>query len=264
MSGLPRWRRAVAATAILLSISSLSLVACSSPPRPTLESGDTLPKPSSSTTGPTTTVPDPYAHEVATAKATGNIAVLKAADGPVATTLTNPTPSHAPLVFLVKKDLGKWLDVYLPIRPNGSTGFVRKADMNVKTIDWRIDVSLSKFNLKVWDGPKLFLDAPIAVARENSPTPGGIYFITVLIQPVDAQGRPNPTGVYGPWAYGLSGFSDTYTSFNGGNGQLGIHGTNEPQLIGQRVSHGCIRMRNADIDKLQPVLPLGVPVSITA
>jgi len=60
----------------------------------------------------------------------------------------------------------------------------------------------------------------------------------------------------------LSGFSNQLTSFAGGDGVIGIHGTNDPSTIGQTVSHGCIRMHNADIEKLVPVLPLGTPVEI--
>jgi len=75
---------------------------------------------------------------------------------------------------------------------------------------------------------------------------------------------PNPSGAYGPYAFGLSGFSDTLTTFNGGPGQLGIHGTNEPSAIGTQVSHGCIRMSNDDITRLARMLPLGTPVQIAA
>jgi lipoprotein-anchoring transpeptidase ErfK/SrfK len=73
---------------------------------------------------------------------------------------------------------------------------------------------------------------------------------------------PTPNTVYGTYAYGLSGFSEVLETFNGGPGQLGIHGTNDPASIGQKVSSGCVRLKNADIDKLAALLPLGVPVEI--
>ncbi len=94
------------------------------------------------------------------------------------------------------------------------------------------------------------------MAKNNTPTPGGIYYLVELIQP------PDPNGDYGPYAYGLSGYSNTLTSFNGGPGQLGIHGTDDPAGIGTQVSHGCIRMSNADITQLAKILPLGTPVQI--
>jgi lipoprotein-anchoring transpeptidase ErfK/SrfK len=73
---------------------------------------------------------------------------------------------------------------------------------------------------------------------------------------------PTANGPYGPYAYGLSGFSNVLTSFGSGDGVIGIHGTNEPWLIGKDVSHGCIRMRNDDIERLAQFLPLGTPVEI--
>ena len=112
--------------------------------------------------------------------------------------------------------------------------------------------------LKVFKGDEVILDSPIAAASANTPTPGGLYFTNMLLQP------PDPNGPYGTYAYGLSGYSDTLSSFNGGPGQLGIHGTNDPSKMGQNVSNGCIRLRNQDIEKLAGILPLGVPVQIFA
>ncbi len=112
-------------------------------------------------------------------------------------------------------------------------------------------MNLSEFTLKVYEGDEIFLDTQVAVAAENTPTPGGLYYTTELL------GRFDPS-----YAYGLSGFSETLETFNGGPGQLGLHGTNQPELIGTQVSHGCIRMRNEDIETLAPVLPLGVPVEV--
>ncbi len=115
--------------------------------------------------------------------------------------------------------------------------------------DYRIEVTLSAFSLKVFKDGDQVEDIKIGVARDNTPTPGGLYFTTELIK------TPNPDGAYGPYAFGLSGFSDTLTTFNGGPGQLGIHGTNEPAAIGTQVSHGCIRMSNDDITAWPAVLP---------
>ena len=72
----------------------------------------------------------------------------------------------------------------------------------------------------------------------------------------------DPHGTYGPWAFGLSVYSPVLTSFGGGPGEVGIHGTNAPAGIGRDVSHGCIRLPNAAIERLARVLPLGTPVRI--
>ena len=178
-------------------------------------------------------------------------------DDPTAT-LDNPNENGAPLVFLVEEDLGDWLKVLLPVRPNGSTGYVRAADVNVVENPYRIDIALADHRLVVTKGDEVVADEPIGVGTESTPTPGGKYYIKELLQP------PDPGGAYGVYAYGLSGFSNVLDEFNGGDGVIGIHGTNEPELIGTDVSHGCIRLSNEAITDLAAVLPLGTPVHIAA
>jgi lipoprotein-anchoring transpeptidase ErfK/SrfK len=177
------------------------------------------------------------------------------AGDPVAA-LGNPNEVGAPLVFLVEEQQDAWLKVLLPIRPNGSEGWISAADVQLSTHTFHIDVSLSTFQITAYQGDQVILQEPIAVGTSDTPTPGGRYYIKELLQP------PNPAGDYGPFAYGLSGFSDQLTSFAGGDGVIGIHGTNEPELLGQQVSHGCIRMSNEGITFLAGTLPLGVPVQI--
>jgi lipoprotein-anchoring transpeptidase ErfK/SrfK len=179
-------------------------------------------------------------------------------DGQPASSLDNPNENGAPLVFLVKERQGDWLNVYLPVRPNGSTGWVRATDVTVVSNPYSIDIALAAHRLVVRNGEDVVLDEPIGVGTTQTPTPGGVYYIKELLQP------PDPDGPYGPYAYGLSGFSNVLDEFKGGDGVIGIHGTNEPEAIGTDVSHGCIRMRNEAILELVPVLPLGTPVHITA
>lgn len=174
------------------------------------------------------------------------------------TTIDNPNENGAPLVFLVEEDLGEWLKVLLPIRPNGSTGYVKAADVEVAENPYSVDIKLAEHRIVVTNGDEVIVDEAIGVGTESTPTPGGKYYIKELLQP------PDPDGAYGPYAYGLSGFSNVLEEFNGGNGVIGIHGTNEPELIGTDVSHGCIRMSNEAITELAGVLPLGTPVHIEA
>ncbi len=177
--------------------------------------------------------------------------------------LTNPTDGNgtkvAPVVFLARgayDPASDWIEVFLPVRPNGSTGWVRAADATVTTHTWRIRVSLGAHHIDVWNGAEEVLSAPIGVGTGETPTPGGLFYIRSLIA------STNP--VYGPYAYGLSGFSDVHQSFNGGPGDIGIHGTDDPSAIGTDVSNGCIRLRNEDISALAQVLPYGTPVEIQA
>jgi len=84
----------------------------------------------------------------------------------------------------------------------------------------------------------------------------GVFFLNSLL-------RPPPGSIYGEFTYGLSAYSDVIRNWKGG-GIVGIHGTNDPSSIGRRVSHGCIRLRNADIARLVRTLPLGTLVTIHA
>src|SRR6202035_1925160 len=104
---------------------------------------------------------------------------------------------------------------------------------------------------------KVVLRAPVGVGKQNTPTPGGGYYLTQLFAP------PDPNGAYGPYAYSLSGYSNVLTTFQGGDAIIGLHGTNRPDLLGHDVSSGCIRMNNVAITALAHVLPLGTPVTIT-
>jgi lipoprotein-anchoring transpeptidase ErfK/SrfK len=192
------------------------------------------------------------------------VAVYAGADGagePIHR-LANPTESGAPLVFMVdgRDTDGPWLKVNLPVRPNGSKGFVRSDDVSLQTTDYRVKVELGAHRLTVARGDEVVVDTPIGVGRAETPTPGGVYYLKELLQP------PNPDGAYGPFAYGLSGFSNNpeLANFNGGDGIIGIHGTNEPDKIGTDVSHGCIRIRNEVITEMAGYLPLGTPVEIVA
>ena len=207
---------------------------------------------------PTKTTANPYVSTVAQA-IVPKLGVYDAPDAPQPSrTLDNPQPSGAPLVFLVKQLGNPWLNVFLPVRPNGSTGWIRRADVKLLQHDWRVVVELTGHRITVFQGADVFLQEPVAVGKQDTPTPGGVYYIKELLKP------PNPNTVYGPYAYGLSGFSNVLTTFNGGEGVIGIHGNNDASVLGHDVSHGCIRMSNPGIEKLVAVLPLGVPVEIKA
>ena len=171
-------------------------------------------------------------------------------------TLTNPLPSKAPSVFLVQQEQRDWLRVLVPVRPNGSQGWIRRQDVKLYRHDYRIVVSVSKHTLTAYKGTAVVVSEPVGLGTSTTPTPGGVFYTKELLRP------PNPNGAYGPYAYGLSGFSPVLNEFLGGDGEIGIHGTNDPGGLGKNVSHGCIRLSNAAITKLATTLPLGVPVQI--
>jgi lipoprotein-anchoring transpeptidase ErfK/SrfK len=168
----------------------------------------------------------------------------------------NPTPDGAPLVFLVRRRVPDWDQVRLPMRPNGIVGWVRARAVRLAMDAYRVTVSLGHHRITVWRNGRAIAHDPVAVGRPSLPTPTGLYYLTALLRQTD------PRGVYGPYAFGLSAFSTVLETFGGGPGQIGIHGTNEPSLLGTSASHGCIRVANSVITRLARILPLGTPVVI--
>jgi lipoprotein-anchoring transpeptidase ErfK/SrfK len=161
-----------------------------------------------------------------------------------------------PRVFLVAQRLRGWERVYLPQRPDGITGWVRDSSVTLANDPWRVVVSLGGHEVSVYRLGKRVLHVKAGVGRSISATPRGNYFLVELAK------QPDPNGVYGPYAFGTSAFSNTYYHFGGGPGQIGLHGTDDPAGLGTNVSHGCIRIPNWAIAHLAHELPLGTPVVI--
>lgn len=174
---------------------------------------------------------------------------------------TNPTPTGSPLVFRsINSEVtsSEWIEVQLPIQPNGTTGWVPRSDVSLSDNPYRVEISRAEYALKVYHLNQLWMETPIAVGTGDTPTPVGDFYLLELLSP------PDPDGPYGPFAFGLSGFSEVLDSFGGAETAIiGLHGTNDPDSLGTSVSHGCIRLENQVIEQLATVLPLGTPVSIT-
>jgi lipoprotein-anchoring transpeptidase ErfK/SrfK len=170
--------------------------------------------------------------------------------------LRNPDATGTQRVLLVHSTRRYWVHVYLPLRPNGSTGWVKADAVRLLRNPYRIVVRLRAHRLEVFRDRDLFVNAKIVDGKPSTPTPIGTFFVVDLLRPSD------PNGAYGPFTYDLSAHSDVLKTFAGGDGHVAIHGTNEPWLLGQSRSHGCIRVSNAVIRKLERVLPLGTPVLI--
>lgn len=186
-----------------------------------------------------------------------SVGIYAAPGGQPTRELANPQPSGAPLVMLVRDQQPGWVRVLLPVRPNGASGWVRRDQVALATTDFYMVIGLAEHRITVFNGNSIVLDERIGLGAGGTPTPTGLFFIKELLQP------PNPAGPYGPFAYGLSAFSDVLFSFGGGPGTVGVHGTNDPSSLGRNVSNGCIRMSNSGVTRLARMLPLGVPVRIS-
>lgn len=168
----------------------------------------------------------------------------------------NPTWEGLPLVFLVQQRQGDWLEVQLNTRPNQTTAWVRTADVSLRQVTHRIVVSLAARSMTVYDGQTPIMEAPVAVGDPTTPTPRGNYYIDGAVR------TPDPSGVYGPYQLSVAAFSEVLMTFGSGVGQIAMHGTNAPSLVGSAVSNGCLRMKNADITRLANTVEIGTPVQI--
>ncbi len=150
-----------------------------------------------------------------------------------------------------------WVRVQLPLRPTGSTGWVpRDALGEIRATDLWLKVDRRARRAKLIRAGKVIWTARVGIGMPGAPTPAGRFYIRDRIVP------RNAGGIYGPVAFGTSARSRTLTDWPGG-GFIGIHGTNEPGLIPGRISHGCVRVRNDAIRRLDKLLHVGTPVTIT-
>ena len=118
-------------------------------------------------------------------------------------TLVNGTNVKGRVVFTVIENQGAWLKVYAPVRPNGTIGYVKASDIDTQFIhNWRIAVEVGARRLTVYKGDQVMAVETVAVGKKATPTPLGHFFTEDLLKP-----KGGSTGAYGPYAYGLSGFS---------------------------------------------------------
>ncbi|HET9260932.1 MAG TPA: L,D-transpeptidase [Acidimicrobiia bacterium] len=151
-----------------------------------------------------------------------------------------------------------WVEVMLPMRPNGSTGWARADDLSFYIADSRIVVELGARRLTYLVDDVPVLETEVGVGSVHNETPVGEFFVT------DSVTLTNPNSPWGPHALGLSARSNDITEFNGGDGIIGIHGTNNPSSIGGNISLGCVRLPNDMITELHGMVPIGTRVEIKA
>jgi lipoprotein-anchoring transpeptidase ErfK/SrfK len=147
-----------------------------------------------------------------------------------------------------------WILIRIPGRPNGRKGWVREQDLNpLQKINTQLVINRGSLRITLFKKGKKKFSAPVGVGRPSLPTPAGDFWVREKLRSLGV--------AYGPWAIGTSAYSAKLTDWPGG-GVVGIHGTNQPQLVPGRPSHGCVRMKNKAISKLVRMLPLGTPILI--
>jgi lipoprotein-anchoring transpeptidase ErfK/SrfK len=150
----------------------------------------------------------------------------------------------------------RWLDVMLPGRPDGSTGWIAQQGTRPLVTPWRIVVDLAARRVSVYGNGRMARSFRAVVGKPSTPTPTGGFFVEeVLRMPAGEAG--------GPYALALSARSNVLQEFEGGPGQIGIHGRdNLGGTLGTAASHGCIRVATASIDWLAARIGPGTPVTI--
>ncbi len=179
-------------------------------------------------------------------------------DEPLVTIPATTILNTVTVLTLVGEPIDGWAEVMLPIRPNGSTGWIRVEDVNLYLVQGKIVIDLSAKQLTYTVDGEEIISSTIAIGSKQNQTPIGVFFVT------DSVTLANPNSIWGPHALGLSARSDTIFEYNGGDGIIGIHGTSNDSALGKAVSLGCVRMPNDLITELYDLVPLGTPVEVRA
>jgi len=150
----------------------------------------------------------------------------------------------------------RWLKVMLPGRPNSSTGWIKRAGTDWRSTSWNIQVNLAARHIWVYFEGHLTRSFSAVVGKPSTPTPTGRFFVEeTLIMPVSEPG--------GPFALATSARSNVLQEFDGGPGQIAIHGRDGlGGTPGQAESHGCMRLATPNIDWLAARIGPGTPVTI--
>lgn len=169
--------------------------------------------------------------------------------------VTGSTPERTENIVLVTGRTRRSNGLWVPVRAAGAEGWApRSALGGYEAVDTRLLVDTDALTATLLRANRVVFRAPVGVGTADAPTPTGAYYVRNRL-------TRYRSAFYGPVAFGTSARS-TLTDWPAG-GFVGIHGTNHPELLPGRVSHGCIRMRNEDILTLARLMPVGTPVEIT-
>jgi hypothetical protein len=149
----------------------------------------------------------------------------------------------------------EWIRARLPVRPNGTTGWLERSSLsNLRLVRRALVVDTDRFRARLLRDGQQMWEGTVALGKTGFETPLGDFFVRVRMVP------PPSVAHYGEFVFWTSGFMPE--DWAPGWGWVGIHGTSRPDLIAQRVSAGCIRLIDGDIRFLRAALPVGAPVVI--
>jgi len=150
-----------------------------------------------------------------------------------------------------------WIELSLPQRPNGVTGWVEAGALgSLHVVHGLLLISRSRLRATLYDqAGRVVWSAAVGIGRASLPTPAGDFYVREKLRVIDSP-------AFGPYAIGTSAYAPKLSEWPGG-GIIGIHGTDQPLLIPGDPSHGCVRMRNGEITRLWHLIAIGTPVDIT-
>ena len=150
-----------------------------------------------------------------------------------------------------------WVQVRLPGRPSGHKGWIPALQTRAASTGWHISVKLSARRVTVYRDGRVARRFTAVVGKPSTPTPRGHFFVEEALS-------LSSRAAGGPFALASSARSRVLQEFDGGPGQIALHGTdNLAGALGTAVSHGCIRLSTRAITWLARRIGAGVPLTIT-
>jgi hypothetical protein len=151
----------------------------------------------------------------------------------------------------------EWVRVQLPKRPNGTEAWLPRASVDLESTTLRLRIRVLSKRVEVWRAGRLRASYRAAVGTGHTPTPLGLFAIQDPVASSTYQ-----RSYLGPYILTLTAHSSVLREFMGGDGLIAIHGTNVPGVLGQAVSHGCVRVSNEAVTRLEHAVRPGTPVEI--
>jgi hypothetical protein len=154
-----------------------------------------------------------------------------------------------------------WLGVQLPIRPNGSLGWVPYDAVILGHTTWFVSIRLQRRRIEIRRSGRLVRSSRVVVGAPSTPTPTGDFAVYEIAK------QPSPRDFLGGWALHLTAFSNVLTDYGGGPGRVAVHGRGPASIrdapLGSAGSHGCVRIPNALVSWMHARTAAGTPVRVS-
>ena len=168
----------------------------------------------------------------------------------------NPTVFGNTLVYrvLAGQPGDTWAKVFIPARPNGTTAWVQTSQFVWGSSNRMLQINVSNNTVTIFEGSNVLLTTTAVTGKSSSRTPLANGWVEEVMA--------GPSSAYGPRLISLGIFSDDLNSFSGNIPKIALHGTSNPELMGQYASNGCVRVRNEIITQIASMMPIGSKVVI--